>query len=318
MFHPLEARRTRLTVGKACNHDYPIYFAFLGQRCLAVAQHCANHLRVYNIDPDTPSPTLPAGNELPDGPDMRIFLLPPTEDAYDCYALIQGLASDEPSGSADRGTLFMPDAKATVLVIVMSTASSQPYSNIVWRPGGQDYIVVVPTRALLAHIGPPSTSQSCQPIASDHPSPIHDPISWQSWGQPCSRLLPITARLRWISSGLHVVGSRCLIVSGRPQSEAVLDVFVCDFHPFAEDSPTDGEDQDRATAHLYMDTSNVLTNVETLKGPIRNRLPFRVVHKVVKYDPVIMYQWGQLSTALLEDGVVVMVRLRSGSSRRTG
>ncbi|OJT12254.1 hypothetical protein TRAPUB_11188 [Trametes pubescens] len=296
------------------SHDYLIYFAFLGQRCLAVAHHCAEYLRVYTIDPDTPAQMpLPAQSELPDVPDMRIFLLPPTEDAYDCYACIQGIASSKPSGRSDQRTLFVPDPASTVLAIVLQTASHLPYSNIVWRPGSQDYIVVIPTRTLLAHTEPATASKSYPPISSDHPSP-HGPIPWQSWGESCSRLLPITPRLRWISSGLHVVGSKCLIVSGRPHSEAVLDIFVCDFHPFAEDNRTEGEDQDRATAHLYMDTSNVLTGVETLKGPIRNRLPFRVVHKVVKYDPAITYQWGNLSTALLEDGVVCMVRRRHRSS----
>lgn len=58
----------------------------------------------------------------------------------------------------------------------------------------------------------------------------------------------------------------------------------------------------------------MLTDVDILKGPVRNNLPFRVMHKVVKYDSAVSYQWGQLSAALLEDGIAVIVRLRSSLS----
>lgn len=56
------------------------------------------------------------------------------------------------------------------------------------------------------------------------------------------------------------MGSKCLIVSGRPGSDVVLEVFVFDFHPFAADTRSDDDHDDHddhddsKTVQLYMDT----------------------------------------------------------------
>lgn len=274
-------------------------------------QNDAVYLRVYAVDPETPAHTPPIRNVLPDAPDMRIFLLPPTEE--DCYGGVERMDSKRPSGRrAPEETLFEPDPESTVLVIVLRTVNFS-LSNTVKRPGVQDWILVVPTRALLAHVRHPrrsSTGPSHPHIGSDHSSDPHrDAVPWQAWGETCSRLLPLGDGFGWVDDGPHVMGSKCLIISGRPGPDVALDVFVFDFHPFAADNRSDEDDS--KTVQLYMDTSDVLTDVDILKDPVRNSLPFRVMHKVVKYDPVISYQWGLLSAVLLGDGIAIIVCLRS-------
>ncbi|KAI0655790.1 hypothetical protein C8Q70DRAFT_1018072 [Cubamyces menziesii] len=274
-------------------HD-AIHFTFLDETRLMVA--CENTLRIYVVDAyirldPSPHAAPPWASALADHPQPICTLEGLPLVGIDVTSNILAFESQRPVANDDAA--FERDASLTVLAMLFMAGTSTTIEK---------YLYVIPVATLLGCL------DSLIDENTFHAVPPHPPpsIPWDSWGASGGCLLPILNIFDFMPLGVSVMGSTCAIISSKTYDFATLDAFIFDFHALAH--PESAADDDREILAQFMDSARVVRSAKLLRGPIRNTLPYRVVHKTVTYndDPDFAAAVTRHSFALLEDGLAVM------------
>ncbi|KAH9900698.1 hypothetical protein C8Q73DRAFT_662278 [Cubamyces lactineus] len=276
-----------------------IHFVFLDETRLMVA--CENTLKIYVVDPctrvnpshHTATPWEPALADHPQ-PVCTLEVLPLTG----ADAISNPLALESQKPMVDSDATFGCDASLTVLAMLFMTGTSTILEK---------YLYVIPVARLLDCL------DSLLDENTPHAEPPHSPpsIPWDSWGASGGWLFPILNIFDFVPIGLSVMGSTCAIMACKTHDLATLDAFIFDFHALAH--PESAAEDDREILAQFMECSRVVRSSKILRGPVRNTLPYRVVHKTITYkdDPDFAAAVTRHSFALLEDGLAVTVSIAS-------
>ncbi|KAI0328835.1 hypothetical protein GY45DRAFT_946084 [Cubamyces sp. BRFM 1775] len=284
--------KTGALIWQCHSTSYTVCFAFLDETRLLVA--CEKALRIYVIDPHARvDPWHPTPTDY--SPPICMLELPPLSST-DASSDTMMLESQRPVANGD--VAFEREASLTVLAMLFlaHTASSI-----------ERYLFVIPVATLLGCLS--SNLDKNTPHAVPPYSPLS--IPWDSWGASCGCLFPILKVYDYMPVGLSVMGSTCAIMATSGDL-ATLDAFVFDFHALAHPESTANDDRE-ILAH-FMDGSRVVRSAKLLRDPIRNTLPYRVVHKTIAYndDPDFAAAVTSHSFTLLEDGLAVVVCVSIG------
>ncbi|KAI0328834.1 hypothetical protein GY45DRAFT_1325831 [Cubamyces sp. BRFM 1775] len=271
-----------------------IHFAFLDETRLIVA--CDDALRIYAIDPHTtvdPTPhtallCYPTLAEYP--PPVFTLELPPLIEDSVSNALI--LESRRPVPDDDAA--FGREANLTVLAMLINAHSTTTFQV-------EMYLYVIPVSTLLTRLNSALAENTSHAVP-----PYPTSVPWDSWGASGGCLSHIPKPGCCMTPGLSVMGSMCAVWASRVDDPATVEAFVFDFHAHAHPESTDNDDRE-ILAH-FMDGSRVVRSAKLLRDPIRNTLPYRVVHKTIAYndDPDFAAAVTRHSFTLLEDGLAVM------------
>ncbi|KAI0632652.1 hypothetical protein C8Q77DRAFT_1118818 [Trametes polyzona] len=300
-----------------------ILAAFLGESVIAIALHEGEEILAYIIDPNEPM-DVPFHTDTgipPALPPCRYkFMLPPTAERR--VRSVRSLSAQVSSDLPDDVPHFAHDPTNTVLSIAIHTHDELEHTHAGAYLSSstthtENYDVIVPVRALLAHIKLPHCISG---PAGDGNCEDTSPIPWAAWGRRCSRVIPIIPNpdigTVLMPGTVYASGSKYVHLVRRSEDLALVELFVCDFHPFAKE-PDSADDRRRLARHA--DVSDVVDSGrwKNLEGPVHNTLPFRVLYKSFRLDGEKGPICDRLGITHLADGIAVIQKDSRRELKRT-